>query len=353
MRHRGDNSLHDTPQASCIPTSYSRLYARLLNIAEGDIPRLLQDTRLSAEQLVDKSAYITAKQQIQIIQNGFDMTGDQTIGLRLGCRLTPTTHGALGYLVCSSPNLLAMLTAFKTYLPTRVDFCHLELRQNADYLEYSLTFDEEMSTDIQRVLSETLAGVILQCVKHIIGRQAENAEVSFTHKEPEYSEQYADFLPGKIKFSASHLVMKIPAKLCELPNLFANDGDYLAAQNKCQQLLDEIPSPSDSWEQRVQKLLLSSSVPVHNEEAAAAMLYTSKRTLARRLKMEGSSFRKLRSEALKKQACELLSNTKMSVDDIAEKLNYQDTSNFRRAFKSWTQMTPDQYRRQPDQESPE
>lgn len=346
MSNKGENSVRDVPLIACIPTSYSRLFARLLDLNECDFPRLVEQTGLSAEQLLDKSAHMTASQQIQIVQNGLDMTDDESIGLRLGHRLTPTTHGALGYLVCSSPNLLAMLKAFKTYLPTRVDFCHLDLKRHSDYLEYSLTFDVEMSTEVMRMLSETLAGVILQCVKHIVGRQATHAETHFPHDEPVYSEQYAEYLPGTIGFSSDQLVMRLPIELCELPNLFANDEDYLAAQNQCQQLLDDLPSQHDSWKQRVQKLMQSSTVPVHSEEAAAAMLYTSKRTLARRLKMEGSSFRKLRAEVLEKQACELLSNTQLSVDDIAEKLNYQDTSNFRRAFKNWSQMTPDQYRRQ-------
>jgi AraC-like DNA-binding protein len=34
----------------------------------------------------------------------------------------------------------------------------------------------------------------------------------------------------------------------------------------------------------------------------------------------------------------------MSVEAIAALLNYHDSANFRRAFKRWFQVSPDQYR---------
>jgi AraC-like DNA-binding protein len=83
-----------------------------------------------------------------------------------------------------------------------------------------------------------------------------------------------------------------------------------------------------------------------SEETAASMLFISKRTLSRKLKQEGSSFRKIRDELLSQQACSYLANSEMSVDAIAAILNYHDSSNFRRAFKRWFQLTPDQFRRQ-------
>ena len=39
---------------------------------------------------------------------------------RLGKCLTPTTHGAMGFLVNSSPNLLMALKAFQAFMPTRI-----------------------------------------------------------------------------------------------------------------------------------------------------------------------------------------------------------------------------------------
>ena len=80
------------------------------------------------------------------------------------------------------------------------------------------------------------------------------------------------------------------------------------------------------------------------EEAAAAALFISKRTLARRLKSEGTGFREIRDDILARQAKNHLLDNRLSVDATAALLNYHDSANFRRAFKRWFGVSPDQYR---------
>jgi len=66
--------------------------------------------------------------------------------------------------------------------------------------------------------------------------------------------------------------------------------------------------------------------------------------LARKLTSEGTGFRQIREEILSQQAAGYLRESNMSVDAIAALLNYHDSSNFRRAFKRWFKLSPDQYR---------
>ncbi|MFT6331526.1 MAG: AraC-like DNA-binding protein [Bermanella sp.] len=47
---------------------------------------------------------------------------------------------------------------------------------------------------------------------------------------------------------------------------------------------------------------------------------------------------------LSQQAVAYLSDSHISVEAIAALLNYHDSANFRRAFKRWFQLSPDQYR---------
>ena len=81
-----------------------------------------------------------------------------------------------------------------------------------------------------------------------------------------------------------------------------------------------------------------------SEENVAAALFISKRTLARRLKQEGVSFREIKDSILSKQASSYLLETELSVDAIASLLNYHDSANFRRAFKRWFNIPPNNYR---------
>ena len=91
-------------------------------------------------------------------------------------------------------------------------------------------------------------------------------------------------------------------------------------------------------------MMLSQAPGLLSEEEAAATLFISKRTLARRLQQEGKRFRQIRDEILSQQASGYLRDSHLSVEAIAAQLNYHDTANFRRAFKRWFQLSPDQFR---------
>ena len=78
----------------------------------------------------------------------------------------------------------------------------------------------------------------------------------------------------------------------------------------------------------------------------ARALYISKRTLARRLEKEGSGFRQIRDRVLSEMAVRHLQDTTLTVEAIAALLGYHDTANFRRAFRRWHGVPPNEFRRQ-------
>ncbi len=58
----------------------------------------------------------------------------------------------------------------------------------------------------------------------------------------------------------------------------------------------------------------------------------------------GKSFSDLRQEIRMEKACEMLSSSKLQVDDIATSVGYQSIEHFIRLFKKKYQLTPHQYR---------
>ena len=72
----------------------------------------------------------------------------------------------------------------------------------------------------------------------------------------------------------------------------------------------------------------------------------SQRTLRRRLKSEGVSFRQLFGEVRANIAFGYLRNTDLPIADIAAALGFADEAGFRTAFRRWTGHAPREYRRQ-------
>lgn len=329
---------------ACIPSDYSRLVARVLNLQVRDLPQLLELTPLTVEQFLQQDTLISTQQQIQILENGMRLSGDEAFGLRLGQWLTPSTHGALGFLASSSPNLLTALRAFEIYLPTRVNFARIELDSSEGSLQCDCHFEIPLPEETFRCLAEIFVSVFFHCAEFIVGQSLDEVKSSCTYPEPAYSEQYTEYLPGQFEFSAPRLRVQIPMQLCQVPNASANHENYMLAMHQCETMLAKLLPDKNSCQYQIQRMMLSQPPGSLSEEDAAAALFVSKRTLARRLRKEGTSFRQIRDEILSQQASDYLRTSQMSVDAIAALLHYHDSANFRRAFKRWFNVSPSAYR---------
>lgn len=355
MKYKPNTSLIDLDMA-CIPSNYSRLIARELGLQIRDLPSFLGGeslasgvigtASLSVEQFLNEDTLLTPRQQIQLLEKSLKMTEDQTFGLRLGKRFTSPTHGAIGFLANSSPNLLMMMQALQLFLPTRMNLARLNLRTRGDWLEVDCTFDQMIKGDVLRIMSEILAVIFADLAEFIVGRPVHEIHIDFSHPAPLYRDRYADFLPGTVKFSSPHIRVRLLKSVCEIPNASANHENYQMALQQCEAILAQLKANNDSCKYQIQKMMLSGPPGILGEEDAAAALFVSKRTLARRLKKEGTQFRQIRDEILSQQAAGYLRNSSLSIDAIAALFNYHDSSNFRRAFKRWFELTPDQYRQQ-------
>ena len=69
------------------------------------------------------------------------------------------------------------------------------------------------------------------------------------------------------------------------------------------------------------------------------------RTLQRRLKMEGTTYKKLLEEIRKELAKQFLYKKTATIEEIAQFLGYAEASAFRRAFKRWTGVVPSNFLR--------
>lgn len=83
-----------------------------------------------------------------------------------------------------------------------------------------------------------------------------------------------------------------------------------------------------------------SSANIQNIELSLGM---HKRTLQRNLLEQGTSFRRIKEEALKERAGNLLLQNKIDIESVATILGYSEPSAFHRAFKSWFGVTPRRY----------
>jgi AraC-like DNA-binding protein len=148
-----------------------------------------------------------------------------------------------------------------------------------------------------------------------------------------------------VRFGAKANILRIPVELIHTKNISAEFQNYEHALEQCKELLAIAAKDQTATHARVRRSLLSNPSHQVSESEVAAALFVGKRTLARRLEREGTSFRQVRDGVLSSLAEGYLLNTQLSVEAIAALLNYHDSSSFRRAFKRWNQMPPEQFRK--------
>ncbi len=331
-------------QPASIAVGYSRLFARLLHLQEKKLGILLKGTGMSGRELMDDNTLLTKSQQLQIVYNAMEYSGNPALGLDLGRALTPPTHGPLGFLANSSPNLVTAIEDFLNFIPGRMSLIKSRTEYRDGNLDCYFDVDMEGSPDLYRCVAEAFFLALISMIEFVLGDKFREGTMYCDYSKPSYYEVYKKNIHCPIRFGAPANRVVVPEKLLLTANVSSDYQNYKFALQQCQRMLDELDESEHRMTQRVRRQLLSHPPGKLSEEDAARQNFISKRTLARRLESEGSSFRQLRDQLLMSLATDYLRDTTLSVEAVAGLLNYHDSSSFRRAFKRWMQMTPQQFR---------
>lgn len=330
-----------------IPSTYSRIIARVLELPEKELPRLLAGTGLATDILMPgDETYVSGKQLLTILENGQRLRGSPDFGLRLGQQLQLSAHGPLGYLALSSPDLISALEAMQDYLPTRLPFVSIEVRREPEWIacEYKYRMDMERSPQAQHIMSESFAMVLQSVVEEVLGYELEQGQISFEHNAPVHQHLYGEYLHSPFSFSRNSTAFRIPIELARAPNASGDSEAYRLTQQLCNKLLEQQPPTSGSMADQVRTLFLLRPIEAMTETEVAKALFVSKRTLARRLDAEHTNYRKIREQFLQALAQRYLLEPGQTVDSVAASLGYNDAAAFRKAFRRWTGITPKLFR---------
>lgn len=328
-----------------MPTTYSRIIARMLGLQERELPLLLLGTGLPTDILLpgDNSS-MSGEQQLLILENGRRLMGSADFGLAVGQQLQPSTHGPLGYLALSSPDLISSLQALSDYLPVRLPLVSINIQLQAKWLLCSFQVRLATEPHTQRILAETFATVVQAQVEAVMGRQVHEARFEFSHAQPTDGADYPGFLHSPWTFNCTAVSYKLPAAMAHEPNVAGDTEAYRVARELCRRLLAQSPDGATSVTDRVRTLLLAQPQENVREQDVARAMFISKRTLARRLQMEGTGYRQIRDRVLQELAQQSLRESGQSVEAIAASLGYHDSAAFRKAFRRWTGVTPSGFR---------
>jgi len=143
-------------------------------------------------------------------------------------------------------------------------------------------------------------------------------------------------LPGvRIEHDQPLLALGIPRPLLSMP---VSITALPAARGECE-------PPATDFEGSLRQVLepwFAAGLP--SQEIAAELLWTTPRSLRRRLAENGTSWRRVVNDLKFARAVTLLQEGRSSVSEIAEELGYSDTAHFTRFFRNRAGIPPSAYR---------
>ncbi|AJX35314.1 AraC family transcriptional regulator [Burkholderia oklahomensis] len=325
-----------------IPTAYADLMLDILDERGVAKAVALKRAEIDAARLRNVDGRISASEWARLSRCAMTLAEDEGLGIEYGLRQLPTAHGTLGYAVITSATLRDLLDTSAKYSRSRLSVYAIYLKE--DGVSATLTVREKVPLgNLRNFFFECVLVGIAATVKFLFPDLFEQIELGFTWPQPDYFERYRDRLP-KVNFRASDNQLRLPSSSLARKSLLANAAAHSQAIRQLDREMALLNLDASDLVDRVRAGLMLSEDGYPSLARLASSLFLSERTLKRRLREHGTSYREMLEKARYRDACALLRETDLSLADVSAKLGYQNPPTFTRAFRRWSGIAPSRYR---------
>jgi AraC-like DNA-binding protein len=262
--------------------------------------------------------------------------------------MRPTVHGLFGFAAMSAATMREAIAMVIRYAGARQ--AHFELRLEESNRACQLVLHERFPIPVLRTFFyENILLGLGRGTAVLLGWKLDDfreCEIAFDTSEPPYYSAWRSRLP-RVSFDQRVNALRFPRKMLDMRPALSDPHARKQAVDICERELTLATGKGFDLAGRVLgELARCGDGGYPSVGDVASRLFLSTRTLKRHLQDEGTTFRSLLSEARKRHADELLTRTDLPVEEIADRLGYENPANFSRAFRRAVGKTPTQYRAQ-------
>ncbi|MFK7922225.1 MAG: AraC family transcriptional regulator [Bacteroidia bacterium] len=270
------------------------------------------------------------------------LTNDPLLGLHMGEFYGLTGMEVVGNILQNSPTIGAGIVNANQYLNLVTHTFQISAQAQTDTVEMVFRINPDCRIYTPFAVWQTLdTGMVIvsKAMRSLSMGRMTPKEVFLQRSELADLSEYERIFQCPITLGCEE------TKIVLSPNLW-NDPIMVADQRLLALLIEHAQSQQyqlgqgPSLKRTVKESLLnhSESTPPDLDQVAA-MLHMSARSLQRKLKAEGTSFRALLDEIRQERALYYLRH-EIPIKEVAFRLGFQEVSAFTHAFKRWTGKTP-------------
>lgn len=341
MLPEGEYNSLDPPQ---VLASAASGVVDLIERHGGDVDAIFGRAKISTGDVEDPFNELSLQKYCQLFDEAARQTGDENFGLHFGDQFQPRQLGAIGYAAISSPTLAAALRNMETYFPAHQGQTSFGLLRDGDilWLSYRI-YDPRIEN--RRQDAELSLGMFRNILRNALGPDWAPLEVRFEHERRGNGDAHERTFGAPVRFGRrtnaiafhrSSLNTRMPE---QDPYLFSVVEHFLKSRHGSRGDIGDFTTVVCNQI----KLILGDTTPGQTE--IARILGLTKSRFRRELKKHGLAFQDLLRAARQDLALHYMNDPDMPLTDVAYSLGYSELSAFSRAFRNWTGMSPQRYRR--------
>ena len=325
--------------------SVARLIGECLEADYGIDPRpLFAALDIDTSKFFRPGARVQFAKMDQLWLEATAATADPYFGFAVGGRVVPGDFFVLGHAWLASETLLGALRRLCRYnhvLSTLGGKLSLEAQGDS----YALTeIYPEGALTPQKVAKDAGFVALLRLCELVTPHPVRPTSVSLTVAKEDASTKYEALFQCPVVFGSDKEVWLFDASDLEQP-LSGSIPDVARATDTIAE--DYIRSLQRSTVSTAVRQMLVQTLPSgrSDQDTIARRLHRSRSTLQRQLSAEGNSYRDILDTTRRALAERYLGEGEYSQAQIAFMVGFADQSNFARAFKRWTGVSPGEYQK--------
>jgi AraC-like DNA-binding protein len=261
-----------------------------------------------------------------------DLASCPQLGISLGARAGVESLGVVGSLMRSCDTLGDAIRALQA---------HLQILDRGTLVQLEEADDAVVLSCLQYgsagrgggIIVESLLATICTALRELCGHDWFPAEVHLARRVPEDSSAFRSFFRAPIRFNQELTALVFPRRDLALKVSTADPELRLALQRAVREL--EAIASADLVEKMKRSLRQRLTSGCSCEEVSR-WFSVDRRTMNRRLKAAGTSFRTVLDELKFEVARQLVSDTELPLAQISAALNFSEPAAFTRAFARWS-----------------
>jgi AraC-like DNA-binding protein len=304
----------------------------------------LAGTGLTQEDIDNPSREISGHQELDVLRNILRaLAPDVPFALNAGLRYHPTTFGMWGFAILSSSTVRSAIEVALRYFELSYSFNRVSFEVEGQ--QPRLVIDSsDNPDDLQAALVERDMAALARIKHDVHGAWLPPESIQLRVRRPPYAAAFAGAFGVEPQFGAGRNTYCFNAARLDRGQPLGDDFGLQVSEAQCRRLIDQ-RGANAGVAGRVRAQIVRTPGEFPNMKAVAKQLGMSTRTLHNRLAREDTSYRELVEAIRATLAEDLLATSRLTVDEIAVRLGYADTSSFVAAFKRWKGVPPGGYKR--------